>query len=249
MARQAKYRERLPQLGGGLFLTDGGLETTLIFREGWELPRFEAFVLLNDLIGRMVLRAYFDRYVLMAIEAGAGFILESPTWRANSDWGKKLGYGAEALQRINRAAIEMMLDIRYRHETSASPMVVSGCIGPRGDGYAPGALMRPDEACDYHRPQVLTFRDAGADLVSAFTMTNIGEAQGIALAAKAANMPCVISFPPCGLYQHGLPRSGASGPSHAFRSCAQCGRDVDQALTRATCQLIPHESRRARQCA
>ena len=142
MARQAKYRERLPQLGGGLFLTDGGLETTLIFREGWELPRFEAFVLLNDLIGRMVLRAYFDRYVLMAIEAGAGFILESPTWRANSDWGKKLGYGAEALQRINRAAIEMMLDIRYRHETSASPMVVSGCIGPRGDGYAPGALMR-----------------------------------------------------------------------------------------------------------
>ena len=194
VARQAKYRERLPQLGGGLFLTDGGLETTLIFREGWELPRFEAFVLLNDLIGRMVLRAYFDRYVLMAIEAGAGFILESPTWRANSDWGKKLGYGAEALQRINRAAIEMMLDIRYRHETSASPMVVSGCIGPRGDGYTPGALMRPDEACDYHRPQVLTFRDAGADLVSAFTMTNIGEAQGIALAAKAANMPCVISF-------------------------------------------------------
>jgi S-methylmethionine-dependent homocysteine/selenocysteine methylase len=194
VARQAKYRERLPQLGGGLFLTDGGLETRLIFREGWELPRFEAFVLLNDLIGRMVLRAYFDRYVLMAIEAGAGFILESPTWRANSDWGKKLGYGAEALQRINRAAIEMMLDIRYRHETSASPMVVSGCIGPRGDGYAPGALMRPDEACDYHRPQVLTFRDAGADLVSAFTMTNIGEAQGIALAAKAANMPCVISF-------------------------------------------------------
>ena len=142
----------------------------------------------------MVLRAYFDRYVLMAIEAGAGFILESPTWRANSDWGKKLGYGAEALQRINRAAIEMMLDIRYRHEMSASPMVVSGCIGPRGDGYAPGALMRPDEACDCHRPQVLTFRDAGADLVSAFTMTNIGEAQGIALAAKAANMPCVISF-------------------------------------------------------
>src|SRR5262249_14569514 len=112
----------------------------------------------------------------------------APDLARHSDWGKKLGYGAEALQRINRAAIEMMLDIRYRYETSASPMVVSGCIGPRGDGYAPGALMRPDEARDYHRPQVLTFRDAGADLVSAFTMSNIGEAQGIALAAKAANM-------------------------------------------------------------
>jgi S-methylmethionine-dependent homocysteine/selenocysteine methylase len=194
LTMRAKYRERLPQLDGGLFLTDGGLETTLIFREGWELPRFEAFVLLNDVIGRMVLRAYFDRYVLMAIEAGAGFILETPTWRANSDWGKKLGYGAEALQRINRAAIEMVLDIRDRHETSASPVVVSGCIGPRGDGYAPGALMRPDEARDYHHPQILAFRDAGADVVSAFTMTNIGEALGVALAAKAASMPCVISF-------------------------------------------------------
>jgi S-methylmethionine-dependent homocysteine/selenocysteine methylase len=191
---RAKYRDRLPQLDGGLFLTDGGLETTLIFREGWELPRFEAFVLLNDVIGRMVLRAYFDRYVLMAIEAGAGFILESPTWRANSDWGKKLGYEAEALQRINRAAIEMMLDIRDRYETSASPMVISGCIGPRGDGYDTGTLMSPEEAADYHGFQIGLFRDAGADLVSAFTMTNICEAQGIALAAKAANMPCVISF-------------------------------------------------------
>jgi S-methylmethionine-dependent homocysteine/selenocysteine methylase len=191
---RAKYRERLPQLDGRLFLTDGGLETTLIFREGWELPRFEAFVLLDDVIGRMVLRAYFDRYVLMAIEAGAGFILESPTWRANFDWGKKLGYGAEALQRLNRAAIEMMLDIRERYETSASPMVISGCIGPRGDGYDPGTLMSPEEAADYHGFQIGLFRNAGADLVSAFTMTNIGEAQGIALAAKAANMPCVISF-------------------------------------------------------
>ena len=40
--QHGKYRGRLPQLDGGLFLTDGGLETTLIFHEGFELPMFAA---------------------------------------------------------------------------------------------------------------------------------------------------------------------------------------------------------------
>jgi S-methylmethionine-dependent homocysteine/selenocysteine methylase len=191
---RAKYRDRLPQLDGGLFLTDGGLETTLIFHEGFDLPCFAAFVLLDSERGEKALRDYFDRYVPMAIAAGAGFILEAPTWRANPDWAAKVGYGREALARNNRAAIALLLELRDRYETAASPMVVSGAIGPRGDGYDPGTLMSPEEAADYHGFQIGLFRDAGADLVSAFTMTNVGEAQGIALAAKAAEMPCVISF-------------------------------------------------------
>jgi S-methylmethionine-dependent homocysteine/selenocysteine methylase len=194
LTTRTKYREQLPQLGGSLFLTDGGLETTLIFHEGFDLTHFAAFVLLDSDHGRKALRDYFDRYVPMAIAAGEGFILESPTWRANPDWGAKVGYGREALARNNRAAIDLMHEIRERYETAASPMVLSGAIGPRGDGYDPGALMSADEAADYHGFQIGLFRDAGADLVSAFTMTNIGEAQGIALAAKAADMPCVISF-------------------------------------------------------
>jgi S-methylmethionine-dependent homocysteine/selenocysteine methylase len=194
LTMRAKYRERLPQLDGGLFLTDGGLETTLVFHEGWDLPCFAAFVLLDSERGRKALRDYFDRYVPMAIAAGAGFILEAPTWRANPDWGVKVGYGREALARNNRAAIALLLELRDRYETAASPMVVSGAIGPRGDGYDPGALMSASEAADYHGFQIGLFREAGADLVSAFTMTNIGEAQGIALAAKAADIPCVISF-------------------------------------------------------
>jgi S-methylmethionine-dependent homocysteine/selenocysteine methylase len=194
LTTRAKYRDRLPQLDGGLFLTDGGLETTLIFHEGFDLPCFAAFVLLDSERGRNALRDYFDRYVPMAIAAGAGFILEAPTWRANPDWAAKVGYGREALACNNRAAIDLMMEIRDRYETQASPLVVSGAIGPRGDGYDPGALTSADDAADYHGFQVGLFRDAGADLVSAFTMTNIGEAQGIALAAKAANMPCAISF-------------------------------------------------------
>jgi homocysteine S-methyltransferase len=194
LTTRAKYRNRLPQLDGRLFLTDGGLETTLIFHEGFDLPCFAAFVLLDTDRGRKALRDYFDRYVPMAIAGGAGFILESPTWRANPDWGTKVGYGREALARNNRAAIEFLLRLRIRYETPASPMVVSGAIGPRGDGYDPGTVMSPDEASAYHAFQIGQFRDAGADLVSAFTMTNSNEAQGIALAAKAANMSCVISF-------------------------------------------------------
>jgi homocysteine S-methyltransferase len=151
MTARAKYRDHLPQLDGGLFLTDGGLETTLIFHEGWDLPCFAAFVLLDSDRGRKALRDYYDRYVPMAIAVGAGFILESPTWRANPDWGTKVGYGRQALARNNRAAIEFLLNLRDRYETPGSPMVVSGAIGPRGDGYVACEMMTADEACTITR--------------------------------------------------------------------------------------------------
>ena len=194
MDRRGKYRGSLPQLDGRPFLTDGGLETTLVFHEGWDLPNFEAFTLLDSDRGREALRAYFDRYVTMVLAAGTGFVLETPTWRANPDWAEKVGYGRAALGRINRASVDLMAEIRARYETPASPMVISGCIGPRGDGYDPGELMTPGEAEAYHAFQIGIFREAGADFVSAFTMTNSNEASGIAQAARAAGMPCVISF-------------------------------------------------------
>jgi homocysteine S-methyltransferase len=194
LTTRAKYRGRLPQLDGRPFLTDGGLETTLVFHEDWDLPNFEAFTLLDSDRGRDALRAYFNRYVPMALAAGAGFVLESPTWRATPDWGAKVGYDRDALVGNNQAAIAFLLTIRDRYETPSSPMVVSGAIGPRGDGYDPGTIMSREEAAAYHAFQISIFRDAGADLVTAFTMTNTNEATGIAQAAKAAGMPCVISF-------------------------------------------------------
>jgi S-methylmethionine-dependent homocysteine/selenocysteine methylase len=177
-----------------MFLTDGGLETSLIFHEGFDLPLFSAFTLLESEHGRTALRAYYDRYAAMAVAHGTGFILESPTWRANPDWAAKLGYHREWLAELNRAAVEMMHSVRAEHESARSPFVISGNVGPRGDGYHPGALMRADDAQDYHAWQIGVLKDAGADLVSAFTMTNIGEAVGITCAAKAVDVPCVISF-------------------------------------------------------
>ncbi len=190
----SKYRHPFPPLDGGRFLTDGGLETFLIFQEGWDLPANAAFVLVETERGRDALRAYFDHYVPMAVAHGVGFILESPTWRANPDWGAKIGYPLEKLGEINGASIDLMLEIRAKYQTSRTPMPISGCIGPRGDGYDPGKLMTPKEAQAYHAWQVGVFRDAGCDCVTAMTITNTSEAVGVARAAAAAEMPSVISF-------------------------------------------------------
>ncbi len=194
MSIVAKYRGRLPQLSDRIFLTDGGIETTLIFLEGIELPHFAAFDLLKTAQGTDRLRRYFSCYADMARRAVLGFVLESPTWRANRDWAAKLGYSRTALADINRRAVDLMVELRERYETPRSPMVISGNIGPRGDGYRPDALMSARDAESYHSEQIAVFRDSAADLVSAFTMNYANEAIGIVRAAKAAAMPVVVAL-------------------------------------------------------
>ena len=190
----SKYRTRLPQLGDELFLTDGGLETTLVFHEGVDLPCFAAFDLLKNEAGIGVLRRYFERYAEIARSQEVGLVLETPTWRANPDWGAKLGYDALALGDANRRSVGLLLEIRRAFETRRTPVVISGNLGPRGDGYVPGARMSAKEAEAYHAPQIETFAGSDADMVAAFTMNYAEEAIGIALAAKAARMPVAISF-------------------------------------------------------
>ena len=87
-----KYRHSLPQTHGQLFVTDGGLETTLVFHDQMELPAFAAFPLLDTDAGRQRLADYYREYLTHAAEHGLGFILEAPTWRANPDWAAQLGY-------------------------------------------------------------------------------------------------------------------------------------------------------------
>lgn len=190
----AKYRHHLPQLDGGLFATDGGIETTLIFHDGQDLPYFAAFHLLKDEAGTQVLRNYFRRHAQIAQANGTGFIFESATWRSSPDWGHKLGYSAAELTDANRKAITMLLELRDEFETPETPCVVSGCIGPRGDGYDPGDVMSAEEAQAYHATQAQVFAEAGADMITAITTTNVPEAIGITRAAQAEGMPVVISF-------------------------------------------------------
>lgn len=189
----SKYRHDLPQLKGGTYLTDGGMETTLIFHEGADLPHFASFVLLAEPAGRKQLKDYYTRYLDIAAKGGTGFVLDTATWRTNPDWGAKLGYSAEALKAVNEDAVELLSELRAVYERPGAPIVISGAIGPRGDGYKAGN-MDAAEAEAYHATQIETFAGTEADMVTAFTLTSIDEAIGIARAAKRLNMPCAISF-------------------------------------------------------
>ncbi len=189
-----RYRSSFPQLTPQPFLTDGGIETTLIYHEGIALRDFAAFDLLSSVSGSAALERYYRRYAEIAARHGTGLILESATWRANLDWGRRLGYTASQLVDLNRRAIALLESLRAEFSTPETPVIISGCVGPRGDGYEPRALMTDAEAERYHRPQVATFASTNADIVTAITMNYTAEAVGIARAARAVGMPVAISL-------------------------------------------------------
>ncbi|WP_407864635.1 homocysteine S-methyltransferase family protein [Phyllobacterium phragmitis] len=189
-----KYRKNLPQMtGDNLFLSDGGMETALIFLQGIDLAHFASFVLLGNEDGRKSLTRYYEDFLPIARSGGAGFVLDTATWRANPDWGQQLGYDLPALKAVNEAAVELCARLRGKWEMPANPIVINGAIGPRGDGYKAGR-MEAAEAEEYHAFQVGVFADTEADMVSATTMNTVNEAIGIARAAKGHDMPCAVSF-------------------------------------------------------
>jgi homocysteine S-methyltransferase len=188
------YRNDLPQLGPQRLLTDGGLETTLIFHHGIELPLFASCDLLRDAAGTALLRLYYAQYAALAQSRGIGLVLEAPTWRANRDWGARLGYDDATLARLNRDAITLLADVRRHYATPQAPMPIGGVVGPRGDGYRVEARMSADDAERYHCEQVALFADTEADFVAAYTMTYADEAIGIVRAARNAALPVAISF-------------------------------------------------------
>jgi homocysteine S-methyltransferase len=183
----------LPQLTSGQhYISDGGLETSLVFRDGIDLPDFAAFPLLDTDAGRAALARYYTPYLDLAERRGVGMVLDTPTWRANLDWGARLGYDAVSLAAVNRRAVEFVGELA--HHRPELPTVVNGVIGPRGDGYVVGYTMSPAEAAAYHGLQARSFAEAGAQMISAITMTYAAEAIGVTRAASAVGLPAVISL-------------------------------------------------------
>jgi len=182
----------LPYLTGAPFITDGGLETTLVFHEDIDLPDFAAFPLLAADDGRAALTRYYAAYQDIAARHGAGIVLDTPTWRANPDWAARLDWSLEELSSVNRAAIDYLRELADRRPET--PAVFNGVIGPRGDGYEVGDAMSADAAQNYHALQARAFADAGADLVTAVTMTYADEAIGIVRAVHDAGLPVAIGF-------------------------------------------------------
>ena len=184
---------QLPQLDGTPFVTDGGLETDLIFHHGVDLPEFAAFPIVEVDHGRSLLREYYDGYAAVARRAGAGLILETPTWRANPDWAAKVGYDRAALDRVNRASVELAQQVADGY-TDLPVVLVSGQMGPRGDGYVAGERADPDEAAEYHRPQVEVVRGGRGGPGDRADADRAEEAIGVVRAARAAGLPVAISF-------------------------------------------------------
>ncbi len=227
----SKYRHHLPQLSQEVFITDGGLETSLVFDQGYDLPEFAAFDLFKMPQGYETLRNYYLPYVDVARANEVGFILESPTWRASRDWGAKIGYETKNLREINHVSITMLQDIRDQLENEKTKMVISGCIGPRGDGYAVEEKMTVQEAKHYHREQIQTLSETEADLISALTINYTEEAVGITQAAQETDIPVAISFTvetdgrlpsgqPLGAAITEVDRATGNGPAYYMINCA-----------------------------
>lgn len=190
----AKYRNGLPQLGDREFLTDGGLETCMVFQEGFELPLFAAFTMLDSDRGRRALDRYMVNFGKIAVRQEIGFIMDTPTWRASRRWADDLGISTATLKDIHQQAVMYLHSLREGLETEASPFVLNGVLGPQDDGYNPRNRMSANEAQEYHAQQIDWFAEFAADMVSAITMTYVEEALGIARAARRKDMPSAISF-------------------------------------------------------
>ena len=179
---------------GRLMTTAGGFETWMQYVDGFELRHFCGFELLNDPRGVTCLRDYHRKVVEAAVASGFGVINEGLHYRASRDWGELIGFSKDALEEINLRGIEFYRDFAREYASPETPMLVGGVIGPRGDAYNVGRTPDAAEAEDYHSEQILTFRKAGADHVTAMTFSSFDEAIGLARAAKAADMPVVVSF-------------------------------------------------------
>lgn len=171
-------------------LTDGGIETVLLLREGFDLPCFASFPLVGDERGRAAIRRYFDPFLAMAQERGRPFVLDTATWRANPDWGMQLGYEADTLAAANRDAVDLARQLAEPY----SDVTINGVLGPRGDGYVVGERMTVDQAADYHSWQIGVLREAGAHRITALTLSYLEEAIGVVQVAASVGVPVVPSF-------------------------------------------------------
>jgi S-methylmethionine-dependent homocysteine/selenocysteine methylase len=234
----------LIQLSAPLSVTDGGLETTLVFHNGIDLPDFAAFPLLDTEHGRAALADYYRPYLDLGRRLGVPVVVDTPTWRANLDWGARLSYDAIRLAAVNRRAVEFVRELAAAGSDAPVEHVVNGVIGPRGDGYVIGETMSASEAAAYHGLQARAFAEAGAAMITAVTMTYVDEAIGIVRAAGSVGLPVVISFTvetdgvlpsgePLGDAITGVDRATDGAPVYYMVNCAHPTHFTEQLTTGA----------------
>ncbi len=183
-----------PRLEGKFYLTEGGTETEVMYKWGYELPEFAMYPLLDNPEADAVIRNMFRRYLEVAAEQGTGVLLNGHDYRASPDWGAKLGYSAEGLQQMQQRTIQFLDEMRAEYADRVSDVYIAACIGPRGDAYGTGDEITADEAEDYHSVQLSNLDGTAADMAVAATFNNIPEAIGVIRAASGAGMPIGVSL-------------------------------------------------------
>ncbi len=176
------------------FITDGGIETHIIFNMGVELPHFSAFPLNDTDAGREVIRRYYRDYLPVAKAARRGFLFATDTWRASPDWADRLGYDRSRLAQNNRMSVQLCAELAREFEAEGVATAIAGIMGPRRDAWQFDSGMTAAEAYDYHAPQVEAFAGTAASSIQFYTLTNTPEAIGVARAAQRAGLPVVLSF-------------------------------------------------------
>lgn len=185
----------LPAAGSSLiFLTEGGSETEIMYRHGFELPEFAMFPLLDSPSAVTALRDMFRAQLDVAAEFNLGFLLTGLDYRASPDWGAKLGYSATALADANIAAIAFLREIAKDYRDRIPSLLIGGILGPRGDAYGLNREITAESAEEYHAVQLETLKRAEVDFACAMTFNNIPEAVGAARAAARAGVPLSVSL-------------------------------------------------------
>jgi S-methylmethionine-dependent homocysteine/selenocysteine methylase len=224
-------RQQLPQLEDKICITDGGMETDLVFHHQLDLPEFAAYDLLRHQQGYETLFNYYKTYAELAQRYQLGLILETVTWRANADWGAKIGDSPQDLEKFNLQSVNLVEHIREEYGDEKTPIVISGCLGPRGDGYTPSQRMTVPEAQAYHSAQIATFAQSNVDMIAALTLNYVEEAIGITLAAQEHGLPVCISFTletdgklptdePLEQAIHAVDQATNHGPAYYMINCA-----------------------------
>ncbi len=179
---------------GAIFLTEGGAETEIMYRHGFELPEFAMFPLLENPKAVVAMRQVMSDMLDVAAEFGLSFMLTGLDYRASPDWGAKLGYSPAGLAEANIASIEFLREIAKPYAGQIPQLLIGGCIGPRGDAYGLNTEITAESAEDYHSVQLETLKAANVDFACAATFNNISEAVGVSRAAARIGVPLTVSL-------------------------------------------------------
>ncbi|KIX06754.1 uncharacterized protein Z518_04730 [Rhinocladiella mackenziei CBS 650.93] len=193
---QAKYRHSLPQLNSSnLLLTEGGIETTLVYKKGFHLPEFASGPLLLTPEGTKALQDCHASYIDIALRHKRGIIVETQTWRSSRIWCDKLGFSENEMMKLNRRAVAFLEDVRREYETDTTPIVVSGNLGPLSDAYHNSTQrLSVQDMIAVYRDQVQALCEAGVDMLSIMTLADTTEAIAAVQLAKEFGIQILVSF-------------------------------------------------------